>query len=43
MYNKTTTTKSKTKIFDQIRFHKKLVRSQREKKLGHFEVKSDNV
>ena len=42
-YKKTLLQKIETKIFDQKRFHKKLVPSQREKKLGRFEVKSDNV
>ena len=35
--------KSGTKIFDQKRFYKKLVQSQREKKLGRFETKPDNA
>ena len=33
-YNKTLLRKSETKIFDQKRFHKKLVPSQQEKMLG---------
>ena len=41
--NKPLLQKSKTKIFNQKRFHKKLVQSQREKKLGCFEIKSDYV
>ena len=42
-YKKPLLQKSKTKIFDQNRFHKKLVQSQREKQPGRFEIKSDNV
>ena len=42
-YNKPPLQKSETKIFKQIRFYKKLVQSQREKKRGRFEIKSDNV
>ena len=43
IYNKPLLQKSETKIFIQKRFHKKLVQSQREKKLEHFEIKSDIV
>ena len=42
-YNKPLLQKSETKIFKQKRFHKKLVQSQREKKLRRFEIKSNNV
>ena len=41
--NKSLLLKSKTKIFVQKRFCKKLVQSEREKKLGHFEIKPDNA
>ena len=42
-YKKPLLQKSETKIFKQKRFHEKLVQSQREKKLGLFEIKSENV
>ena len=42
-YDKPLLQKSETKIFKQKSFHKKLFQSQRGKKLGHFENKSDNA
>ena len=41
--NKPLLQKSERKIFDQKIFIKKLIENQREKLLGHFENKSDNV
>ena len=42
-YKKPPLQKSKTNIFDQKRFLKNLAQSSQEKKLGRFEIKSDNV
>ena len=42
-YNKPLLQKSKTEVFKQKKFHKKLVQSQQAKKLGRFEIKLDNV
>ena len=39
----TTATKSETKALDQKKIYQKLAESQREKWLGIFENKSDNV
>ena len=42
-FNKTLLQKRETQIFGHKLFHKKLVQSQQEKKLGRrFEIKSDN-
>ena len=42
-YNKPPLKKVKQIFSTQKRFHKKLVQSQRERKLGRFEIKLDNV
>ena len=42
-YNKPLLQKSETKIFDQKRFHKKLVPNQRGNNSGVLKVESDNV
>ena len=42
-YNKSLLQENETQIFDEKNFHKKLPQNQREKKLGRFEIKSDNV
>ena len=42
-YNKPRLQKSETEVFKQKQFHKKLVQTQRDKQLGRFEIKLDNV
>ena len=42
-YNKPLLQKGERNIFDQKRFHERLIQSQWEKKLGYFEIKSFNV
>ena len=42
-YNVPLLQKSQTDVFKQKKNHKKLIQSQQAKKLGHFQIKLDNV